>query len=134
MRCDLYAALSAVTHSHNLDDVIEPAGRSRGVHRPAGSGRAGVALAVILLPILAATVAGLVLLWPSGAKPQSPLKFAAAGVSFPSGKVTALTTGPCGNRATPAARTPPRCPRPARSPSAVRPPSPSLKARTPAMP
>jgi len=37
-----------------------------------------------------------VLLWPSGAKPQSPLHFAADGVSFPRGKVTALTTGPCG--------------------------------------
>jgi len=50
----------------------------------------------MLLPILAATVAGLVLLWPSGAKPQSPLHFAADGVSFPRGKVTAMTTGPCG--------------------------------------
>jgi len=41
-------------------------------------------------------VAGLVLLWPSGAKPQSPLHFAADGVTFPRGKVTAMSTGPCG--------------------------------------
>lgn len=95
MMCDIDPPLTAVTHSHNLDAVIDPAERRRGVHRPAGRGGAGIPLAVILLPILALTVAGLVLLWPSGAKPKSSLNFAAGGVSFPRGKVTALTTGPC---------------------------------------
>lgn len=96
MRCDIYAALTIVSHSHDLTAVIDAAERPGGIHRPAGRRRAGVALAVILLPILAATVAGLVLLWPSGAKPQSSLDFAADGVSFPHGKVTALTIRPCG--------------------------------------
>lgn len=85
-----------MTHSHDLTALIDPAGRTRRGDRPPGRRRAGVALAVVLLPILAATIAGLVLMWPSGAKPQSPLNFAAAGVSFPRGTVTAMTTGPCG--------------------------------------
>jgi uncharacterized membrane protein len=96
MRDEIHATITVVTHSHDLEGLIDPAERTRRGDRPPGRRRAGVALAVILLPILAATVAGLVLLWPSGAKPQSPLKFAAAGVSFPRGKVTAMTTGPCG--------------------------------------
>jgi len=96
MRDEIHATITVVTHSHDLEGLIDPAERTRRGDRTPGRRRAGVALAVILLPILAATVAGLVLLWPSGAKPQSPLKFAAAGVSFPRGKVTAMTTGPCG--------------------------------------
>ncbi|HZX99019.1 MAG TPA: hypothetical protein VFE92_05955, partial [Dermatophilaceae bacterium] len=84
-----------MTHSHDLGALIDPAERTRRGDRPTGRRRAGLALALILIPILAATVAGLVLLWPSGAKPQSTLHFAAAGVSFPHGKVTAMTTGPC---------------------------------------
>lgn len=84
-----------MTHSHDLTAVIDPAERVGGVRRPAGRRRAAVALAVVLLPILAATVAGLVLLWPSGAKPKSSLNFAAGGVTFPRGMVTALITGPC---------------------------------------
>ena len=97
MRDEIHATITVVTHSHDLEGLIDPAERTRRGDRPTIRRRAGVALAVILLPILAATVAGLVLLWPSGAKPQSPRKFAAAGVSFPRGKVTAMTTGPCGN-------------------------------------
>lgn len=89
-----------MTHSHDLTAVIDPAERPDGVHRPAGRRRAGVALAVVLLPILAATVVGLVLLWPGGATPKSSLSFAADGVSFPRGKVTALTTAPCGQNNT----------------------------------
>jgi len=85
-----------VTHSHDLEALIHPAERTRRGDRPPRRRRASVALAVVLLPILAATIAGLVLLWPSGAKAQSPVKFAAAGVSFPRGKVSAMTTGPCG--------------------------------------
>lgn len=85
-----------MTHSHDLAALIDPAERTRRGDRPPGRRRAGVALAVVLFPILAATIAGLVLMWPSGAKPQSPLNFAAAGVSFPRGTVTAMTTGPCG--------------------------------------
>jgi uncharacterized membrane protein len=96
MTCDVYAALTVVSHSHDLTAVIDAADRPGGVHRPAGRRRAGVALAVVLLPIFAATIAGLVLLWPSGAKPQTTLDFAADGVSFPHGKVSALTIGPCG--------------------------------------
>ena len=95
MRDEIHATLTVVTHSHDLAVLIDPAERTRRGDRRPGRRRAGVALAVILLPILAATVARLVLLWPSGAKPQSPLKFAAAGVSFPRGKVTAMTTGAC---------------------------------------
>jgi uncharacterized membrane protein len=96
MRDEIHAILTVVTHSHDVAALIDPGERTRRGDRPTGRRRAGVALAVILLPILAATVAGLVLLWPSGVQPQSPLKFAANGVSFPSGKVTAMTTGPCG--------------------------------------
>jgi uncharacterized membrane protein len=96
MRDEIHAILSVVTHSHDVAALIDPAERTRRGDRRPGRRLAGVALAVILLPILAATVAGLVLLWPNGIQPQSPLKFAAAGVSFPGGKVTALTTGPCG--------------------------------------
>jgi uncharacterized membrane protein len=96
MSCDIYATLGVVTHSHDLTGVIDPAERAGGSHRPAGRRRAVVALAAVLLPILAATIAGLVLLWPSGAKPQSSLDFAAGGVSFPGGTVTALATGSCG--------------------------------------
>ena len=96
MRDEIHAILTVVTHSHDVAALIDPAARTRRGDRPAGRRRAGVALAVVLFPILAATVAGLVLLWPSGAKPQSPLKFAAAGVSFPRGTVLAMTTGPCG--------------------------------------
>ena len=96
MRDEIHAVLTVVTHSHDVAALIDPAQRTRRGDRPAERRRAGVALAVALFPILAATVAGLVLLWPSGAKPQSPLKFAAAGVSFPRGKVLAMTTGPCG--------------------------------------
>src|ERR1035437_1346803 len=95
MKHEIHALLTVVTHTHDVAALIDPAERTRRGDRPTGRRRAGVALAVILLPILAATVAGLVLLWPSGAKPQNPLKFAAAGVSFPGGKVTAMTTGPC---------------------------------------
>ena len=95
MRYEIHATLNDVTHSHDLGAVIDPAERPSGVHRPAGLRRAGVALAAVLLPILAATITGLVLLWPSGAKPQSSLGFAAGGVTFPHGKVTALTTRPC---------------------------------------
>src|SRR5450631_4291352 len=96
MRDETHAIHTVVTHSHDVAALIDPAERTRRGDRRPGRRRAGVALAVILLPILAATVAGLVLLSPSGAKPQSPLKFAAAGVSFPRGKVTSMSTGPCG--------------------------------------
>jgi uncharacterized membrane protein len=96
MLCAIHATVAVVSHSHDVTALIEPAERTRGGHRPSGRWRAGIALAVVLLPILAATAAGLVLLWPSGAKQQSPLHFAADGVTFPRGKVTAMTTGPCG--------------------------------------
>src|ERR1035437_7807764 len=96
MRDEIHAILTVVTHSHDVAALIDLAERTRRGDRPTGRRRAGVALAVVLFPILAATVAGLVLLWPSGAMPQSPLKFAANGVSFPRGKVLAMTTGPCG--------------------------------------
>ncbi len=96
MRDEIHAILTVVTHSHDVAALIDPVERTRRGDRRTGRRRAGVVLAVVLFPILAATVAGLVLLWPSGAKPQSPLKFAAAGVSFPRGKVLAMTTGPCG--------------------------------------
>jgi len=88
--------LPSTPHSHDLAGLIDPAERTRRGDRPTGRRRAGVALAVILLPLLATTIAGLVLLWPSGDKPQSPLHFAADGVSFPRGEVTAMTTKPCG--------------------------------------
>jgi uncharacterized membrane protein len=94
MRCDdHYAPASVVTHSHDLG-VIDPAERV-GDASPAGRRHAAVALAAVLLPILAATIAGLVLLWPSDAKPSTVLSFAAPGVTFPHGKVTALTKRPC---------------------------------------
>jgi hypothetical protein len=76
------ATPAVVSHSHDVTALIEPAERTHGGHRPSGRWRAAVALAVVLLPILAATAAGLVLLWPSGAKQQSPLHFAADGVTF----------------------------------------------------
>jgi uncharacterized membrane protein len=93
---EIHATDTVVTHSHDVAALIDPVERTRRGDRPTGRRRAGVALAVVLLPILAATVAGLLLLWPSGAKPHSPLQFAAGGVSFPRGKVTAMITGPCG--------------------------------------
>jgi uncharacterized membrane protein len=105
IRCEIYAAITAMTHSHNLDEVTDPGERASGAHRPTGRGRASIALAVLLLPILAATVAGLVLLWPSVATPKSSLDFAAGGVSFPDAKVTALTAAPCG-KGDPAAENP----------------------------
>jgi uncharacterized membrane protein len=95
MKHEIHALLTVVTHTHDVAALIDPTERTRRGDRPTGRRRAGVALAVVLLPILAATVAGLVLLWPSGAKPQSPLHFAANGVSFPHGNVTAMTTGAC---------------------------------------
>lgn len=45
--------------------------------------------------MLGATVAGLLLLWPDGAKPASTLDFAAGGVTFPRGVVTRLTPSAC---------------------------------------
>jgi len=95
MGCDdHYAPVSVVTHSHDLGGVIDPAERVGNVS-PAGLRRAAVALAVVLLPILAATIAGLVLLWPSDAKQSTVLRFAAPGVTFPHGKVTAVNNRPC---------------------------------------
>jgi hypothetical protein len=96
MRDEIHANLTAVTHSHDLAALIDPAERTRREDRPTRQRRAGVAPAAIPLPILAATVAGLVPRWPSGAEPQSPLIFAAADVAFPQRKVTSMTAGPCG--------------------------------------
>jgi len=85
-----------MTHTHDLTAIIEPAERLGDVHSPAQRRRAAIALAAVLLPILAATIAGLVLLWPTGARSQTALEFAASGVSFPQGKVTSLTKAACG--------------------------------------
>jgi uncharacterized membrane protein len=54
-----------------------------------------VVLAAVLTPLLLATVAGLVALWPDGSQPRARLDFAAGGVTFPRGDVAALTTAPC---------------------------------------
>src|ERR1035437_1548053 len=123
MRHELHATHTLVTHSHDLTALIDPAERTRRGDRPTGRRRAGVALAVVLLPILAATVAGLVLLWPSGAKPQSPLHFAANGVSFPHGNVTAMTTGAC-PKSDNGTQNPTPPPRAAKPPSCAPPPFP----------
>ncbi|MDQ1538442.1 MAG: hypothetical protein QOE58_2835, partial [Actinomycetota bacterium] len=85
-----------MSHSHDLGSVIDPSERAGDLTPPPGRRRAALVLAVLLLPILVATVVGLVLLWPSGAKPQSGLEFSAAGVTFPQGKVTSMVRVPCG--------------------------------------
>ncbi len=129
-----HATPAVVSHSHDVTALIEPTERTRGGHRPNGRWRAGVALAVVLLPILAATAAGLVLLWPSGAKQQSPLHFAADGVTFPRGKVPAMTTGPCA-KGDMGSQNPTPLPQAGKAPRSVaRPPSPSRKARPLATP
>ncbi len=80
-----------------------------------GRRRAATVLAAVLLPLLAATVVGLVVLWPDGSKPRASLDFAAGGVTFPRGTVTALTTGLCatggveGAPAQPQPKNPPVC-------------------------
>jgi len=84
-----------VAHSHAVSGDIEPAGRVVPVTAARGRRRSALALACVLLPLLAATIAGVVLLWPHHPRPASSLDFAAGGVTFPRGEVTRLTKGPC---------------------------------------
>jgi len=84
-----------VAHSHAVSGDIEPAGRVVPVTAARGRRRSALALACVLLPLLAATIAGVVLLWPDHPRPVSSLDFAAGGVTFPRGEVTRLTKGPC---------------------------------------
>ena len=58
MRDEIHAILTVVTHSHDVAALIDPAERTRRGDRPTGRRRAGVALAVVLFPILAARSQG----------------------------------------------------------------------------
>jgi hypothetical protein len=51
MRDEIHATLTVVTHSHDLAALMDPAERTRRGDRPPRRRRAGVALAVVLLPI-----------------------------------------------------------------------------------
>jgi uncharacterized membrane protein len=77
-------------HTH---DVGSDSRRARRRHRDLqGRARAGLIGAVVAL--VAATIVGLVVLWPAAAGPARPA-FAAPGASFPSGTVLAVKTVPC---------------------------------------
>jgi uncharacterized membrane protein len=82
---------------------LDPAARAEARR---GRRRAATVLAAVLLPMLAATVAGLVLLWPDGSRPAAALDFAAGGVTFPRATITTLTTAPCALATGPEGATP----------------------------
>src|SRR5690606_35563380 len=77
----------AHTHAHVLDDA--PAQLP-----PEQARRARVALAAIVVPLLLATLAGLVWLWPSGESPVGSVPLLAEGMSIETAEIVEVTGTP----------------------------------------
>lgn len=72
-----------MTHHH--DEVTLPSGEAR---------RVRLLLAALVLPLLVATVAGMVALWPSGPNPVGSLPVTSSGAAFVTGTVVEVTDVP----------------------------------------
>ena len=71
-----------------------------------------IVLAAIVLPLLAATITGVVLLWPAHRHHPIPLQFQSAGggsLTFVTGRVVRLDEAPCGTATPGAPLSPTRC-------------------------